>query len=105
MFQRVRPVHEDQVVLLGHHLRAHRLLDAAAPGEGELVPLELGFLRARADVPHAGGAVVAIIGGGDDGVGVAELQLGDTARVAGHPGVNVIACSRNLGTARGEIQT
>ena len=47
VFQRVRPVHEHQVVLLGHHERAHRLLGAAAlgEGEGELVALELGILR------------------------------------------------------------
>ena len=36
VFQRVRLVHEHQVVLLGHHVRAHRLLVATAVlGEGE----------------------------------------------------------------------
>ena len=45
VFQRVRLVHEHQVVLLGHHVRAHRLLVATAVlGEGELVGVELGFL-------------------------------------------------------------
>ena len=79
VFQRVRLVHEHQVVLLGHHVRAHRLLVAtAALGEGELVALELGLLRARGHVPGARGAVVAR---GDDGVGVDELHLGVGFRV------------------------
>ena len=79
--QRVRLVHEHQVVLLGHHVRAHRLLVAtAALGEGELVALELGLLRARGDVPRARGAVVR---GGDDGVGVDELHLRDPVSVPG----------------------
>ena len=54
VFQRVRLVHEHQVVLLGHHVRAHRLLVATAVlGEGELVGVELGFLCARGHVSGA----------------------------------------------------
>ena len=66
--------------LLGHHVRAHRVLDVPAVEEGEVVALKLGLGRPRGDVPGAGGAVVA---GGDDGVGVDELHLGDPVIMPG----------------------
>ena len=48
VFQRVRPVHKHQAVLLGHHVRAHRLLFAtAALLEGEFVALALGLQRVQ----------------------------------------------------------